>query len=168
MSLSMLLVLNEYRSRTTSPLWATQTARIGIQQTRQGLLLPLCVMQAALSHLYRDLSPLRVTVLASSAPLHLPCIIPGGRMLLRCAVHRRHVVPDAPPLSVTRPHAHRIAHDAPEDAVVDEAVICAGLVILACMMQEVAASAVFPARCRPAYGVSHADAVLHAAVKYPC
>lgn len=54
LSSSMLLVLDEYRSRTTSPqaLWATQTARIGIQQTRQGLLLPFCVMQAALSHLY--------------------------------------------------------------------------------------------------------------------
>lgn len=64
-------------------------------------------------------------------------------MLLLGAVLRRDVIPDAPPLSVTRPHAHRVAHDAPEDAVVDEAVICAGLVILACMMQENAASAVF-------------------------
>ena len=63
-------------------------------------------------------------------------------MLLLRAVHWRHVVPDAPPLSVTWPHAHRVAHDAPEDAVVYEAVICARLVILACMIQELAASAV--------------------------
>ena len=63
-------------------------------------------------------------------------------MLLLGAVLRRHVITHAPPLGVPRPHAHRVAHDAPEDAVVDEAVIRPGLVILACMIQEIAASSV--------------------------
>ena len=113
-----------------------------IQQTRQGLSLSISIMQAVGSHLYRDLGPLRVPVFVPSARLHLPCIVPGGRLLLLRAALRRQVIPDAPPLRIPRPHAHRVAHDAPEDAVVYETVIRTGLVILACMTQAAAASAV--------------------------